>query len=423
MNKLLGGTLGSLFLMALLAACGGGPGTKVTATVVNYDGTPGVVTTAAYQVGGGAWQTLNPDEDGRLVFYVPSGETRYGVAVRCGGLLLLGNYSVNAAAQLTTAESTAPVLGCMSVGPFAEVSGHIDVSGVTGAAGYEIEGAFGGDSGSTTADDCGLDLPLGPDRDLVAFAKNASGQALAAKVVRGIDARAPVALADLALTDADAVEVRNVGAFTVPGGWNGNYELNLYTAGGATVLDEDLLGSGTETGGAVYTVKNAQSGDLYQLMISASAGASGLKVARFRFVDAPEMGDVVESLSIDPFLSYAVAAAAHPVFPATHPDEDVQAYMFTTISPVNVWSYTVSRGWLGNASEYATPDLSGLRGFAYTYPLNGEGVSWFAIALKTNGTARELFELPRASIFLFSLPKKAGLVIDAASVRGNFTAP
>lgn len=424
MNKLLGGTLGSLFLLALLAACSQNPGTKVTPVVVNLDGTPAAVAAAAYQVGGGEWKALTPDADGKLTFYVPAGETRYGVAVRCGGILGLGDYAANTLVQLTTDAGTAPQLTCFNLGAFAEASGHIDVSGVTGATGFTVQGGVSssGSSGSTSGT-YHLDLPYGGGRDLIAFATSGGGVGLAAKIVRGIDATATQTLSDVTLTNADALVNHSVAAFSVPSGWSGGYELDLYTAGGTVMLDEDLLGSGSETGGGIGAVANAQAGDLYLLQLNATNAAGDRGISRLRFIDAPDLGNLSESLSMDPFSSYSVTAAAHPTFPANHPDGDVVGYDFVTFSPYVIWSYSVSRTWLGGAASYATPDLSALPGFEHAYPLSGEDVSWFAVALKTNVPARDYFELPRAFSFLFFFPKQKDLIIDAAFVEGDYTTP
>ncbi|WP_456446202.1 hypothetical protein, partial [Oceanithermus sp.] len=222
MNKLLGGTLGSLFLLALLTACGGNPGTKVTVHPQNYAGDPQEPVAVAYQVADGDWQWLQPDKDGTYSFYVPSGKKRYGVAVNCGGLFGLANLGSGAVLQLTTEESTEPVAACLSFGPFVEVEGHYDVSGVTGASRTVVRGDLGGDDASSTTGNYDLTLAYGSGRDLLALATDASDHALAGKVYRSLDATHPFTK-DVTLTNADApTGTRSVSDFSVPSGWSGS---------------------------------------------------------------------------------------------------------------------------------------------------------------------------------------------------------
>ncbi len=412
---------GALFLLLVFSGCGNDPGTKVTPTVVNADGSPGVIVAAAYQVEDGSWQPLNPDADGGISFYVPKGKARYGVAVRCAGMFLMANYSFNTVAQLTTAESTAPRLTCMTAGPYARIKGNVNVSGVTGAAKYQTYSWISNYERNATSGEYRLSAGYGTGRDMVVFATDASDAGLAGKIVRGIDARAPVTVPDLSLTNADALLNYNIGAFSVPSGWSGDYSLNLYSAGG-TVVTSNVLGEGTHAGGAVHVLADAQAGDTYMLSISASGGTGTGSIARMRYVDAPDMGDISESLHIQPFAGYSVTAAVRPVFPANHPG-DVLAYVFMVLSDINLWTYTVSTAWLDGAATYATPDLSGLRGFKHNYALSGEGIGWFTFAFVANVSAQEFFELPSVPLYFFSLPKKKGLVLDIASANGSFLAP
>ncbi len=416
-----------IFLLGLLAACGGkDPGTKVTPAVVDAAGNPAPLVAVAYQVESDAWRVLSPDADGKLSFYVPKGKTRYGVAVRCTGttpvVSSLMNDSVNVVVQLTTEESTAPRLTCLTPGPLASLTGRADVSGVTGAAKFMVFSGRDGWYSRSTASGYYLTAPYGTGRDVVVLAADTSRKGLAGKLVRGISALNSVSLPDITLTNADALVNHNVAAFAVPPGWSGKYSLSLYTAGGTTVRNQGL-GAGSHAGGSIRAFANTQAGDIYMLGIYASSSTNDRGTMRLRFIDAPDLGDISESLQIDPFAPRTVAAAARPALPANHADEGVLAYMFVTTSTGNFWMYTVSRPWLAGAEAYAVPDLGGLYGFGHTQPLSGETMDWYAMALKANISPQKLFELPRAIDYYFAFPREKGAVLDIALLQGSFVVP
>lgn len=418
-------------VLVVLTACGGNQGTKVTVTAETYGGSPALIAAAAYQIGNGDWQVLSPDKDGDFVFYVPGGEKRYGVAIRCGGMIALGNFAVSAVYQLTTDESTSPLLSCLTMGQVVGVSGEVDVGGVGGATDYGMFATIDNDEDSVDASthkaDYSLNLTAGTSRDFVAAAMDNLGAILAAKIVRGVNATSTVGGLNVSLSlPGDALVTHTLQPFSVPSGWNGSYDVSLVTAGGASVGSESLGNSGSTTGGGViHGVANAGHGDLYIARIMADPPSDNQGVVHWEMIDAPNLGDPNLALNIAPFpAGYAVTAAAHPEFPANHPDAGVSQYAFFTISaPADVWSYYVSTAWLGNAGSYATPDLSSVYGFADTYPVKGEKVQWFSAAIKTNGSPQEFFELPHRYEWFMALPEKAGLKLDAALYKGDFTQP
>ncbi len=410
-----------LFLLALLSACGGNPGTKVTVHPQNYAGFPQEPVAVAYQVADGDWQWLQPDKDGAYSFYVPSGKKRYGVAVKCGGFFGLASFGNGVVLQLTTEESTEPAAACASFGPFVEAKGHYDVSGVTGAAQTVIYGDIGEfDDTSTHGDYNDLDLAYGPARDLLVLATDASDHALAGKVYRNLDASKPFTK-DVTLTNADApTGTRSVSDFTVPSGWSGSYGVNLLSAGGALTTDKEL-GKGSQAGGSYEVLPGLTADDLYLVSADAQSGDHG--VMQLHLLSGSALADVSPSL-MDPWPGgYSVTASALPTFALNHPDAGVQLYQVYATTPMQLWRYTVSKGWLVGAASYTLPDLTGVRGFEGSKGLSGEKMRWTILAVKSNLDVGDYVGAPQMMMFYYNLPRRAGAVINAAGEEGTFTIP
>ena len=424
-----------ILLLALLAlaisACGGGEnkaaGTKVTVTAVGIGDGPAFISAAAYQTGNGEWQQLLPNKDGSFSFYVPVGETKYGVAVRCGDNFQLGNSAIMNVFQLTTDETVSPIAHCMTSGEVTAVSGEIDLSGVSGATRYEIWGPGNGDdnsvNGTTHTGNYEVYVPHGGSRDLVVVAEDNSYNILAAKIVRGIDTNNAVVYQDVALVSSEALKTHNMAAFNVPSGMSGSFNLLLRTAGGT--IYKDFGPSRSKAGGPVYAIANAQHGDIYIAKISASTSSGTSSIMHFSCFDAPNLSNnLSSSFDITPFpVGGAVTAAANPTFP-THPDADVDRYVFITASPQTLLrSYEVSSAWLGSKDSYSVPDLSSIPGFNNLQPARGEEVGWVDVAIKTSLTPAEYDSLPRAWEGLLSFPVKAGAAMDIAIMSGNYATP
>jgi len=421
-----------VFLLALLAltisACGGGnqaTGTKVTVTAVGLGGNPSLISAAAYQTGDGEWQQLLPDKDGVFSFYVPDGETRYGVAIRCGDNFPLGSAAAMNVFQFTTNETVSPVAHCMAIGELSSVSGEIDLSAVGGATRYEILVPGKSESDTVSSNDYEVYVPHGGSRDLIALAEDSSSNILAARIIRGIDASNAVVYKDIALNSSDALQTHNLAAFSVPSGMDGHFTLSLLTAGGSLYIDS---GSGTrsEAGGPVYAIANAQHGDTYIVEISADSSSRNSSVLHHTYLDAPDLGSNISlSLNIAPFpAGSTITVAANPTFATNHPDANIDFYEFVTISPQALLrTYQVSTDWLGGKTSYTLPGLSSIPGFQKLHPAAGENVHWNSAAIKTSLTLKEYNTQPHAWVGFMAIPVKAGATLDLAGLWGEYTAP
>ena len=420
------GLLGGLLLVVLLAACGGNPGTKIVVRADNIAGQVVRPLAVAFQVENSEWTQVWPDKNGNYSFYVPSGKKRYGVAVKCPGMLAMGDWGAGSAYFLTTDESTNPLLPCDTLGALATAQGNADVSAVAGAAGFEVEAPMGSSSNGSTHYHYEVDLSEGPSRDLVLLAFNNShtfdaGTLIAGRVFRGVNAVGAVNK-DLQLAAGDTVTDHNFAAFSVPAGWTGGYRVSLVTAGGALV-DEDMIGRGSNGGGSYHAIRGVGGADFY--LARASAENGGRSVARMSLIPGDSATDISLAPSIDPFPSgYAPAAAAFPSFALNHPGGDLDGYYFLTFWPYTIWTYTLSKGWIAGQASFAAPDLTGLVGFEGDYPRSGENYMWYAAAFKTSASMQDFLE---TSHFFFDeeigLPRIPGMVLDVALTSGNFHTP
>ncbi len=429
MKKILGGALAPLFILALLlAACGGNPGTKVTVRADDISGQSMRPQAVAFQAGNGEWTRVWPDKNGDYTFYVPAGEKRYGVAVKCSGMMLMGAFGSGATYFLTTDESTSPLLPCFSVGPLAQVEGTANVAAVAGAAGLDVEASMGSNDSGTTNMSYDVDVAEGANRDLVLLAFNNSSTKdsstlIAGRIFRGVNA-VGVVDKDLALAAGDTVTDHNFAAFTVPAGWSGSYDVSLYTAGGVAV-DHEILGDGNASGGTYHALPGTSADDIYWAEADASSGSDNRSITRARLIPGDAAGDISLAPTIDPLPSgYAPTTAVFPSFPLSHPDGDLSGYEFMTFWPYTIWTYTLSKGWIAGQTQFTVPDLTGLVGFEDAYPRKGEKYKWFASAFKASVSMQSFLEAGHLFFDIgFGLPRLPSMTIDAALTSGDFTTP
>ncbi|WP_457637478.1 hypothetical protein [Oceanithermus sp.] len=422
MKKILAGAL-PLLLLALFTACGGSTGTEITVTVENYYGQQTLPRALAVQSGDGEWAYLPPDDQGNYSFFLPAGEKRYGVAVVCGSAMALSNDAFSVVLQLTSDDSTNPRVFCPGRGEFVYAKGAVDASAVT-ANDWKVYGPFDsatdGSPGSTGNYD-NLEVPRLPNQDLVAVAKDLSGEAIAVKVARGVNVDAPFTW-DATITATDAVGSGTVAAFTPPGGYSGFYSVQYCTSGG-TCIGEDLIGNGDSSGGGFKIVPGSAEGDLYLFETVASAGDAG--VSRLELIPAETIGNLSPGLEMAPFAAgYSPAASKRPVFPLNHPYPEITYYYGFYGSGYNFHTFMVSSGWLADNDNYTVPDLSALPGFSGLDLLSGEEVGWMVMAASGLSAADLVGPGPRIWLSpLLVIPSRAGEVLNSAWVSGSFEVP
>lgn len=414
-------------LSTLLVACGGGgpSGTIVEINVTDLANNALNPYSAAMQIGSGAWQPLLPSGTGQLKITVPSGETRYGIAISCPFSLGLGLGAVQLARiyQLTTTETTKISVICPSIsGNLSRIQGTVS-TGLGAGSSYRIASFISG--GSTISDGSTYDIsiPSSPSAELIIRGFNSGGALLRARIVRSLNASSNLTGQNFTLTAADAVTAQTVNAFTPPAGFSGNYSVRLRSKG--NVYAE--VGNGTAAGGSYSALPGTVAEDLY--FAYGTANNSGREVIHLRSFSTPSA--VSFNLPAEWPSGYAVNPAALPTFNnLTHLSSDPQfrAYQMIMIwGPFGFLAANVSKGWLGSSTSYSIPDLTAISGFS-AKPFSGEEVNWLVQAVTSNKTLSELLSTAPAllsdeAVLGLGFAPIGGLEYKTAGTSGDFIVP
>lgn len=372
-------------LSGLLAACGGGgpSGTTVEVVVTDTYNNPTNPLAAAKQVGAGAWQSLQPSETGLLRLQVPSGETRYGVAINCSLGLGLGSIQLAKAYQLTTTEATRIHAVCPTFsGNNSKIAGTVD-TGLGMSSEYKISTSFSDGSSQSNGSTYELYLPSRPNAEIIVLGLDSSSVLQRARIVRGLNATGNLPGQNFTLSAADAVTPQTVNPFSVPAGFTGSYSITLRSKQNVYAK----VGSGTVAGGSYAVIPGASSDDLFFATANASTGLGEPKrqVSQTRSFSTPSA--LTFSLPAEWPSSYTVAPAALPSFTnLTHLSGDPQfrAYRILLVSsPFGFFGINISKGWLAGNTSYTVPDLGNVSGFA-AKPYSGDEVRWLVQAVVAN---------------------------------------
>ncbi len=388
---------------ALLASCGGSPGTKVTVSIKNEAGQDTLPLSVAYQVGDGDWAWLRPGEDAGYGFSVPAGSKRYGVAVKCPGLGAAAMGGGRAVIYLLDVdETTNPVFTCQDNHAGVHIDVNFDASAVTGANSikYFYQRRSRWRSHATSSHPEGAYLDPQDDADLLFAAYSTSSGSpkpndmLAARLLRGVDFEEGLEL-DLTLSNTDAVSPANVQPLPLPSGWQGGYSVGLISKGG--VIARGALGAGDETGGIYNRVGNVSAGDLYAFKSRGSytlANHKRLLLQEVRFFNAVGAGDL-EARFPEAFPEdYQPTDDAGFWRFALDYQGEAAGYIFGVLrgcdSQQKVWA---SAAWLEGSSGYTMPDLSDVIGFDGFDSSN----DWSVCAIVSDVPLAELLTTPKGT--------------------------
>ncbi|ADH65030.1 hypothetical protein Mesil_3439 (plasmid) [Allomeiothermus silvanus DSM 9946] len=359
--KRYGWLLGALGLLAagLLAGCGGSsspPPSSITLTVKDPAGN---FNAAAYQVGSGSWQALSMSGTGTLTgSFNLSGNTKYGVAVRCSNLEVK-------VIQADASELANPTLECSSTPP-STVPFTVNVSVAAGllAAGDQV--CVNGMSCASAAVSVSLSTNLEPgsNRDILVTLVDSSNSPKVAKVVKNVSVSSG-GNTSVTLATADQLAPVSVTPPSPPAGYTPS-------SGGA------LYASPNGASGFVFVppssyrpVSGFGGSDLYAAFAIATSGGSSVTDARFFNSGAP-------SLSFpNPWATGGLTftPSAHPsVAGLNRPESTLRSYQLYFQIPGQIY-YTaiVTKGWLGSTTSYAFPDLSAASLLGYTPPTGPNG--------------------------------------------------
>ncbi|MDW8425184.1 MAG: hypothetical protein RMK51_04560 [Meiothermus sp.] len=366
-----------------------------------------------------------PSATGQLKLTVPSGETRYGVAISCPFTLGLGLGAVQLARiyQLSIAETTKISVMCGSLnGNLSRVEGTVN-TGLGAGSAYRVSAFISEGTDIANGGSYSINIPSSSGQDLLVLGFNSSSTLQRARIVHNLNASSNLTGQNFTLTASDAVTSQTVNAFTPPAGFTGSYSVRFRSKNNAYAR----VGSGTSAGGSYAALPGAGAEDLYFALGWASS--LGREVAHIRSFSTPAA--LSFSLPAEWPGGYSVNPAALPTFNnLTHLASDPQfrAYqMLIAWSPVGFLAATVSKGWLGSSTSYSFPDLTALGGFS-AKPFSGESVEWLVRAVTSNKTLSELLStapalLSEEAIFGLGFAAVGGLEYKTASTSGDFVVP
>ncbi|GIW26626.1 peptidase S8 and S53 subtilisin kexin sedolisin [Meiothermus sp.] len=402
-------------LVLLLAACGGGtppPPSSLTLTVVDAQN---VGYTAAYQLGSGSWTALTPNPGGTYTVSL-SGNTLYGVAVRCNPLVPGVPTEVHVI-QAAASELANPKVTCSGTNPSTvSYTLTVDASGVPGLAvgdAVVVSGrAFS--AGGTVASLSNpvavtLNAPAGPQDLLVTV--SASGNPTnfkAAKVVRGVNISAGGS-SSVTLTASDALSPQAL-TVSLPTGFSPTFGMAQ-----VVYLSADNQGLGTvgsasglaATNFSFRPVSGFGPGDRYTAFAVAGAGGHVLEAYK-----GSGGGSIALTLP-NPWStgSLGLSATAHPtVSGLSYGGANRRAYRLELEDSTLVYHVTLGTGWLGTATGYSFPNLSSTLG--YTPFASGSTVHASVSALLS---ASPLLQLDATDPSAFTTNTDIGLAIATGS--------
>ncbi len=412
-------------LGALLAACGGGgpTGTTVEVNVTDFANNPMNPVAAALQVGNGSWQPLVPTGTGRFKLTVPSGETRYGVALTCPFGLVSGAVSLVRVFQLTTTEATVIRTPCPSLsGNLSRIQGTVN-TGLGAGSTYRIASGFSEGSSLSNGASFDINIPSGPNKELVVLGYNSGGVLQRARILRSLNASSNLSGQNVILTAADAVTIQSVNAFTPPTGFSGNYSVTFRSQENVYLR----VGNGTAAGGNYSVLPGTVAEDLF--FAQGSASLSGRQVTHIRSFSTPSA--VTFNLPAEWPTGYAVNPAALPTFNnLTHLSSDAQFRAYQILinwGPFGFLATTISKGWLGTGTSYSLPDLTSIVGFA-AKPFSGEEVRWLVLATTSNKPLGELLATGPAilgdeALLGLGFAALQNLEYKVSGISGDFVVP
>jgi hypothetical protein len=388
-------------------------GATVSVSVRDEAGNFVSASAAAAQIGSGAWAPLTATAPGQYAVDVPAGESRFGVAIRCGMRL----QTIHA----TTDETTALRVSCRDPAPptvnYALAWSGVDNLGTGttyGVLHYNISGLpiprLGATGGTT------LPSQPGVPQD-VALLGTVDGAVLGARIMRDVTPAAGSTF-DFAFTAADRGDSATVSPISLPSGGTGNWVVTYGTPGGLSLN----VGSGTAAGGRYYTLPDAGgSGDAY---VAYGIGiAPGAKYVSHALVST-QAGAV--DFMLPPTWDDFVPPTPATQFTLTNlnsnlPDHrgfGVGIEFMGAKAGFGITAF-VSCGWLGSNTTYTLPDLSGLTGFAEFGFATGDDISYSAESVFGNSPVGDLL----GARLVLGIPMVPGLSRRAAGANGLFTVP
>ena len=358
-------------LALLLAACGGGVPPTPSSITLTVEDPANSFNAAAYQLGSGSWQSLTMSGTStKTGTFSLGGQTKYGVAVKCSGLVVK-------VIQATASELPNPKLECSSSTP-ATVSFTVNVNVDSSliASGDQVCVNDSGCPPAATSVSVTVNTATG-NRDFLVTLKDSGGSVKVAKVLRGVNVVSGGS-ANVSLSASDQLPPVSLTLPTPPSGYA--------PVPGALAF---YLSSSNTGGGIVSAsltsyrpVSGFGGGDRYAAVIGTSATNASLLSIQVFNSGSPNL-----TLPAPwPSGSVSVSQTAHPsVSGLSRNDNGLQGYRIYLQIPAQIY-YTASltKNWLGSATSYTLPDLSASNLLGYTPPTGSGSFEVSAILSNKN---------------------------------------
>jgi hypothetical protein len=343
----------SLLLM-LIAGCGGGTGTAITATITG-------AAFVAFQDGKtGQWQRLSGSGP-NYNFNVRAADGRYSVAWVCES----DKPEVNIV-HLTTAEATAFAASCPQT-----PASPVNISGtVQGLNSGEAALVSAGSGSATVATNGGsFTLSLTPGfYDLIGVRLGTTGEPNKVWLQRNRNFSNNTSGLTIDFVQQDSAVVRvfdvSAGTLSVPGasGENVNSRLFLQSSGRSSLLALSI--PNTPLRYPIFPAGILQAGESFRIELVTDAGRGEVRGLSSL---PPALSITLPPLFESP--SFDFTSTDPLTFTAqwgTYSESPVRGYMFTLVgrsAQQRSWRIWMSAGWLGGNNQYTTPVLNTLSGW------------------------------------------------------------
>lgn len=359
-----------LAVLALLglAGCGGGTTPPPGSITLTVEDPANAFNAAVYQVGTGSWQplTLSGTATKTGTFNLGS-QTKYGVAVRCNSLEVK-------VIQATASELPNPKVDCGSVSPSTVVfTLNVNVDSSLLANGDSVCVNNTSCVPASTSVSVTTNLKAG-NQDLLLTLVDSATQVKVAKVLKNVNV-AGGGSTTASIVPGDQLTPVSLILPTAPTGYAPvTGALVFYLSAGAGT---GMLGIVNASLTSYRPVSGFASGDRYGVLVQSMGSNASLMSAQVFSSGAPTLTLPAPWGSGN----LSVAQGAHPsVSGLSRTEADLRSYRFYLQIPAQIYyTATVSKGWLGNATSYALPDLSANTLLGYTTPTGSGTFCIYAI--------------------------------------------
>jgi len=390
----------------IATGCGGGGGTTTGGKTPTPTPTPTVTATptptpanivmvtfpaptplaVAEKIGNGSWSTASLSSAATLTVGLPTGVTRYSIAVACpawNSVSGLQNEEWVIQADLADGSSYTPQVCASFPQSYSTITGNVDATAIPGAAKFNVyapgpigyinaaSGPFSSSVAITGTDDVGI------------LAYNSANSILAVKILRSQHAPGTVNGGNtVTFASSDEVTTQTLSVNNAPLGFTQSTSFTYITANGSFLLTDSASQY------AVVPAAEAQAGDSYYVADIASAGNGQIVSASQSTTTA---GPITLTLP-NPWSATAPVAAVFPTFTFDYTGlsgsslVDLATLKWSHSSQTYYINVAATANYQNGATAVIVPDLTALSGFFAMAPASTteqwtttmmEGTPWY----------------------------------------------